>query len=75
MLSRKVFLIIVRTLIGTGGTYEYALLELDDLYEYSSSYSYGKDDLVTYMNSIYKSISDDNLGEEPINSPFWIRIL
>nr|DAK84283.1 MAG TPA: hypothetical protein [Caudoviricetes sp.] len=46
-----------------------------DLYEYSSSYSYKKDDLVTYMNSIYKSISDDNLGEEPINSPFWIRIL
>jgi len=46
-----------------------------DLYEYSSSYSYEKDDLVTYMNSIYKSISDDNLGEEPINSPFWIRIL
>lgn len=46
-----------------------------DLYDYSSSYSYKKDDLVTYMNSIYKSISDDNLGEEPINSPFWIRIL
>ena len=46
-----------------------------DLYEYSSSYSYKKDDLVTYINSIYKSISDDNLGEEPINSPFWIRIL
>lgn len=46
-----------------------------DLYEYSSSYSYKKDDLVTYMNSIYKSISDNNLGEEPINSPFWIRIL
>ena len=46
-----------------------------DLYEYSSSYSYEKDDMVTYMNSIYKSISDDNLGEEPINSPFWIRIL
>nr|DAV46330.1 MAG TPA: hypothetical protein [Caudoviricetes sp.] len=46
-----------------------------DLYEYSSSYSYEKDDLVTYMNSIYKSISDNNLGEEPINSPFWIRIL
>lgn len=46
-----------------------------DLYDYSSSYSYEKDDLVTYMNSIYKSISDDNLGEEPINSPFWIRIL
>ena len=46
-----------------------------DLYEYSYSYSYEKDDLVTYMNSIYKSISDDNLGEEPINSPFWIRIL
>jgi len=46
-----------------------------NLYEYSSSYSYKKDDLVTYMNSIYKSISDDNLGEEPINSPFWIRIL
>nr|DAV98831.1 MAG TPA: hypothetical protein [Bacteriophage sp.] len=46
-----------------------------DLYEYSSSYSYKKDDLVTYMNSIYKSISDDNLGEDPINSPFWIRIL
>lgn len=46
-----------------------------DLYDYSPTFKYRKEDLITYKDMIYQSISDENLGNSPINSPFWIRIL
>ena len=46
-----------------------------DLYEFDKTYSYGVDDIVTYDNRIYKSLSRDNVGNDPIKSQFWIRIL
>ena len=45
------------------------------LYDYDSKYSYDEDDLVTYENRVYKSMSKENKGNDPINSQFWIRII
>lgn len=46
-----------------------------NLYDYSPTYSYKKTDIITYNDMVYQSISDDNINNDPINSPFWNRLL
>lgn len=46
-----------------------------NLYDYSPTYPYKKADIITYNDMVYQSLSDDNINNDPINSPFWNRLL
>ena len=45
------------------------------LYEYSEIVNYMKDDVVTIDNKVYQSLTDNNLGNNPENSPNWIKLI
>lgn len=45
------------------------------IYEYRLNYSYSRGELVTIDDSIYQSLSDNNLQNYPINSNHWNKIL
>jgi hypothetical protein len=43
--------------------------------EWDSLCTYSINDIVTYNHSIYKSLKDDNVGNNPISSENWTAIL
>jgi hypothetical protein len=45
------------------------------LYEYSELVSYRKEDIVTIRNSVYQSVYDNNLNNNPKISNKWIKLV
>ena len=46
-----------------------------DLYQYSELIEYNKEDIVTIKNTAYLSIDDNNIGNNPINSNKWVKLV
>lgn len=51
------------------------IMDHTDLYEFTETYPYSIGDIVTYKDSVYRSLSDDNLNNNPITSNKWIKII
>lgn len=45
------------------------------LYEFRNSYEYKLGDIITIDSSIYESLSDNNKGNYPPGSEYWIKLL
>lgn len=45
------------------------------LYEYQSDLVYDFGTLVTVRSSVFKSILNNNRGNDPISSPYWIQLI
>lgn len=45
-----------------------------DLNQYSDIVTYNKEDIVTIRNTAYISVSDNNLGNDPLTSNQWFKL-
>lgn len=46
-----------------------------NIYEYRKSYTYDTSDQCTIGSHVYMSLCDNNLGNYPVNSNFWTKII
>lgn len=55
--------------------YKLLLESSDETYQWNPRSNYRLNDIVKYRNILYKSLTNNNVNNNPINSRYWVQIL